>query len=303
MKTAHTSAFAPRQRDAQSLLAVGLVGALASVAPALRAQEHVHAAQQLAAHADDTAEIAKKLQNPIASMISAPIQSNFDFGAGPNGDGFQYKVNLQPVIPFSLSEDWNLISRTIFPIVYQEKIIPEVHNGKLDYNASQAGLSDTTLSLWFSPKDMYHGWTWGVGPAFLFPTATDDLLGTEKWAAGPTAIVLKQEHGWTYGALVNHMWDYTGEDGRDAYNASFLQPFLSYTFKSHTTTTVQTESIYNWDHEHWTVPVHALVSQLVKFGKQPVQFQLGGRYYAEAPDNGPQWGLRFTVTFVFPEKH
>lgn len=292
-----------RTANKQYLLAAAIVGALSFTTASARAQDHPAAAQHMAEeHANETAQLAMKLQNPIASLISVPIQNNFDFGAGPNGDGFQYKVNLQPVIPFTISEEWNLISRTIFPIVYQEKIIPEVHNGKVDYDASQSGLSDTTLSLWLSPKELWNGWTWGVGPAFLFPTATEDFLGTEKWAAGPTAIALKQSHGWTFGALVNHMWDYAGEDGRADYNATFLQPFLSYTFKTHTTATVQTETLYNWDADQWTVPLHALVSQVVKIGEQHMQFQLGGRYYAEGPSNGPEWGLRFTVTFVFPKK-
>ena len=152
------------------------------------------------------AELAKKLQNPIASLISVPIQNNFDFGAGPDGDGFQYKVNLQPVIPLSLSEDWNLITRTILPIVYQENVVG---------TSSQAGLADTMESLFFSPsKPTKGGWVWGAGPAFLLPTATDDLLGAEKWGAGPTGVLLKQAKGWTYGALANHIWSFAGESGR-----------------------------------------------------------------------------------------
>ncbi len=144
------------------------------------------------------AELAKKLANPVAALISVPIQNNFDWGAGPNGDGFQYKVNIQPVIPITLSEDWNIISRTILPVVYQENVIG---------TSSQAGLSDTLQSLFFSPKAPARGgWIWGAGPVFLLPTATDDLLGAEKWAAGPTAVVLKQEKGWTYGMLANHLW-------------------------------------------------------------------------------------------------
>lgn len=284
------------------LFAATLVGGLASMTPALRAQKHVTAAQQVAesAPADNAAEIAKKLQNPIAAMISVPFQNNYDHGAGPNGDGDQYKLNFQPVIPFELNEHWNLITRTIIPYVYQDGIIPEVHNGKVDFDASQSGLSDTTFSAWFSPTAMYDGWTWGVGPAFLIPTATDDFLGTEKWAAGPTAIFLKQEHGWTYGALLNHMWDYAGDDDRNAYNATFLQPFLSYTTKAHTTFTIQTETLYNWDQEQWNVPIHALVSQLVNIGGQHVQFQLGYRYYAENADTGPDWGLRFNITWAIP---
>ena len=239
------------------------------------------------------AELAKKLQNPIASLISVPIQNNFDWGAGPDGDGFQYKVNLQPVIPLTLSEEWNLITRTILPIVYQDDIVG---------TSSQSGLADTLGSFFFSPsKPMAGGWIWGAGPVFLLPTATDDLLGAEQWGAGPTAVVLKQQKGWTYGALLNHIWSYAGENSREDVNATFLQPFVSYTTKTFTSFTLNTESTYDWDGDQWTVPVNVMVQQLVKIGKQPVAFQLGGRYYAEKPDNGPDWGLRFAITFLFPK--
>ena len=241
----------------------------------------------------EAAELAKKLSNPVAALISVPIQNNFDFGAGPNGDGFQYKVNIQPVVPFSISEDWNLISRTILPVVYQENIF-----GK----SSQSGLSDTVQSLFFSPKaPTSTGWIWGAGPVFLLPTATDDLLGTEKWGAGPTAVLLKQQSGWTYGILANHIWSFAGESSRSEVNSTFLQPFLTYTTKKQTTFSLNTESIYDWDRSQWTVPINVGVAQLVKIGKLPVQFQVGGRYYAEKPANGPDWGLRFTVTFLFPK--
>jgi hypothetical protein len=240
------------------------------------------------------AELAKKLQNPIASLISVPIQNNFDFGAGPDGDGFQYKVNVQPVIPIALSEDWTLITRTILPIVYQEDIVGR---------SSQSGLADTLESLFFSPtKPAKGGWVWGAGPAFQLPTATDDLLGSEKWGAGPTAVVLKQQKGWTYGVLANHIWSFAGDGGRDDVSATFLQPFASYTTKTFTSLTLNTESIYDWEGEQWTAPVNVMVQQLVKIGKQPVAFQLGYRYYAEKPDDGPDWGLRFAVTFMFPKK-
>jgi hypothetical protein len=239
------------------------------------------------------AELAMKLQNPIASLISVPIQNNFDWGAGPDGDGFQYKVNVQPVVPFALSEDWNLVTRTILPIVYQENVVN---------TSSQAGLADTTESLFFSPsKPTKSGWIWGAGPALLFPTATDDLLGAEKWGAGPTAVVLRQENGWTYGALANHIWSYAGESGRANVNATFLQPFVSYTTKTFTSFTLNTETTYDWQGQQWTVPLNLMVQQLVKIGKQPIAFQLGGRYYADKPDGGPDWGLRFAVTFLFPK--
>ncbi len=242
---------------------------------------------------DEAAELAKKLNNPVASLISVPAQSNFDWGGGPTGDGFQYKLNVQPVIPFHLNDDWNLISRTIVPYVYQEDIFG---------TRSQSGLSDITQSLFFSPvSPTSGGWIWGAGPAFLLPTATDDLLGTEKWAAGPSAVALKQADGWTYGALVTQLWDYAGESSRADVNFTFLQPFLSYTTAKQTTVSLNSESTYDWTADQWTVPINLSVSQLVKFGETPVQFQLGGRYYAEAPANGPDWGLRFSVTLLLPE--
>ncbi|MGH8545074.1 MAG: transporter [Gammaproteobacteria bacterium] len=243
--------------------------------------------------AGDMAEIAKKLNNPVASLISVPFQNNFDFGGGPEDDGFQYKLNVQPVIPFALSEDWNVITRTIVPVLYQDDRIG---------NSSQSGLGDTALSMFFSPrKPGPGGLIWGIGPEFFIPTATDDLLGAEKWGIGPTALVLRQEHGWTYGALVNHVWSFAGEGSRQDISSTFLQPFLAYQTKTHTTFGINTESTYDWENEQWTVPINPSVTQLVKIGKLPVSFQLGGRYYAEKPDGGPDWGLRFTATLVFPK--
>lgn len=250
-------------------------------------------AQDAVTNNSAAAELAKKLSNPVASLISMPIQNNFDFGAGPAGDGFQYKLNVQPVIPFSLNDDWNLISRTIVPYIYQENIIG---------TSSQSGLSDTVQSLFFSPKaPTSGGWIWAVGPVLLLPTATDDLLGGEKWGAGPTALALKQQDGWTYGVLANHLWSYAGDSSRADVNATFLQPFVSFTTQQQTTYGLNTESTYDWSNCQWTVPLNASVSQLAKLSGKPVQFSLGARYYAEGPANGPEWGLRAGVTFLFPQ--
>jgi len=255
-----------------------------------------HAAEPAASPApasDDAAELAKQLSNPIAALISVPFQNNFDFGGGPNGDGFQYKLNFQPVIPITLSEKWNLISRTIVPFIDQHDVIG---------TSSQSGLSDTVQSLFFSPKaPTASGWIWGAGPVFLLPTATDDLLGSEKWGSGPTVVLLKQQNGWTYGALANHIWSFAGDDSRANVNSTFLQPFISFTTKKQTTFSLNTESTYDWERTQWTVPLNATVSQLVKIGKMPVQFTLGARYYAEKPANGPEWGLRFVATLLFPK--
>lgn len=243
---------------------------------------------------DSAADIAKKLSNPVAGMISVPLQNNFDFGGGPRDEGFQYRLNVQPVIPISLSEKWNLITRTIVPFITQEK--------RTGISSSETGLGDTTLSLFFAPKEPGAGGvTWGIGPDFYFPTATDDVLGAEKWGAGPTAVLLWQKHAWTYGALANHIWSFAGEDRRQDINSTFMQPFVSYQTKTHTTFGVNMENTYDWENDQWTVPLNFFVSQLVKMGKLPVSLQLGGRYYAEKPSGGPDWGLRFTMTFVFPK--
>ena len=239
------------------------------------------------------AALAKATQNPLASLISVPLQNNFDWGGGPNDDGFQYKLTVQPVIPISLNADWNVISRTILPYVYQDNVIG---------TSSQSGLADTSQSFFFSPvKPTKSGWIWGAGLALQIPTATDDLLGEEKWGAGPTAVILKQQGPWSYGVLANHIWSFAGESGRDDVNRTFLQPFVSYTTKTFTTFGLNTESSYDWEREQWTVPINATVQQMLKVGRQPIAFQLGARYYAEGPSGAPEWGLRFSISFLFPK--
>ncbi|HOX55260.1 MAG TPA: transporter [Candidatus Paceibacterota bacterium] len=239
------------------------------------------------------AALAKATLNPIASLISVPIQNNFDWGAGPADDGFEYKVTVQPVIPISLNENWNVISRTILPFIHREN-----YSGP----GTRSGLADTTQSLFFSPvKPGPGGWIWGAGPVLQIPTATDDLLGEEKWGAGPTAVVLKQQGPWTYGTLFNHVWSFAGEERRADVNRTFLQPFVSYTTKTFTSIGLNTESTYDWQRSQWTVPVNLFVQQLLKVGKQPISLQVGGRYYAEGPSGAPEWGLRFQISFLFPK--
>ncbi len=241
----------------------------------------------------DMGDIATKLNDPTASLISLPLQNNFDWGAGPDGDGFQYKLNVQPVVPIDLNDDWKIIWRTILPFVTQEDVIGA---------SSQTGLGDLNTTIWFAPQKHREGQpTIGIGPILQLPTATDDLLGAEKWAIGPSFIFVHQAHGWTAGILANHLWSVAGEEDRQDLSVTFLQPFLSYTTPRHTTFGVNTESAYDWENEQWTVPINAFVTQLVKIGSTPVSFQLGARYYAEAPDQGPEWGIRFSVTMVFPK--
>lgn len=240
----------------------------------------------------NAAELAKKLQNPVASLISVPIQNNWDFGIG-SANAMRYTVNIQPVVPLSISTDWNLIVRTIVPVIYAESPEPG--------GASHSGLGDTVQSFFFSPKEPTSGgWIWGAGPVFLWPTATDGALGAGQWGAGPTAVVLRQDSGWTYGLLANHIWSYAGWRDQEV-SATFLQPFVTYTTKTFTTFGINTESTYDWKSRQWTVPLNVTVAQLFKVGKQPLQLTLGVRYYADKPEGGPDWGLRLAVTFLFPK--
>ena len=241
---------------------------------------------------DQQAELAKKLQNPVANLVSVPIQNNWDFGIGPE-NAMRYTANIQPVIPFSISKDWNLITRTIMPVIYAES---PVKGG-----ADRSGLGDITQSFFLSPKEPVGGWILGAGPVGYYPTATDNELGGGRWGAGPTVVALRQEHGFTYGVLANHIWSVAGWSDNQI-SSTFLQPFVSFTTKHYTTFTVNTESTYDWNDSQWTVPMNFMVQQLLKIGKQPIAFQVGYRYYAETPDGGPDWGLRFAITFLFPKK-
>ncbi len=190
-------------------------------------------------------ELAKQLANPVAALISVPFQNNFDWNVGPEDDGFRYTLNIQPVLPFGISQDWNLISRTIMPIMYQKDIFSEA--------GSQGGVGDIVQSFFFSPKaPASSGWIWGAGPALLLPTGSDDLLTGDKWGAGPTFVALKQQGPWTYGGLANHIWSYAGNDERGDISATFLQPFLAYITPSAWTFTLQTESTYDWENEQWS---------------------------------------------------
>ncbi|KPK07269.1 MAG: hypothetical protein AMJ64_07095 [Betaproteobacteria bacterium SG8_39] len=245
------------------------------------------AALPFAAQAQGDAGLAQELTNPIADLVTIPIQMNYDRRIGPADDGSKLTTNVQPVIPFSLSGDWNLITRTIVPVVYQNDIFPGA--------GSQFGLGDINLSLFFSPKKpTAGGLIWGAGPVFLLPTATDRLLGAEKWAAGPAAVALALRGRWTLGMLANHVWSFAGDDGRADISNTFLQPFVAYTWPSAWTLSAQTESTYNWKTEQWSVPVNVALSKLVRIGKLPVSLQGGVGYWAESPTNGPE-GFRFRL--------
>ena len=245
--------------------------------------------------AQDEVDLARQLSNPVASLISVPVQVNYDDNFGAQDEGSMLRINVQPVIPFSFGEDWNLISRTILPIVDQSNI-PAA-------GFSETGLGDTVQSFFFSPKaPTAGGWTWGAGPVLLLPTATDEILGAEKWGIGPTAVVLRQSGPWTVGALGNHIESFAGEGQRADISATFLQPFVSYVTPKKTTYAFNTESTYDWENRQWSIPLNLTASQLLKVGDQLVQIGGGIRYWAETPTGGPEgWGFRLNVTLLYPK--
>jgi len=247
---------------------------------------------------NDSAELAQKLSNPVASLISAPFQFNDDSKIGPDERGHRLTMNVQPVVPITISDDWNMISRTILPVTSQADISPG--------SGSQSGIGDITQSLFFSPNAPGPGGIiWGAGPAFLLPMATDDLLGAKKWGLGPTVVVLKQSHGFTYGFLTNQIWSVASvKNNRDRAPLSslFLQPFLSYTTPTAWTYGINAESTYDWHAHQAAVPVNLTVAKLTKVGKVPVSFTAGVRYWAASSATSPHgWGYRAVITLLFPK--
>ena len=252
---------------------------------------HASAAELLqestASSSDADAELAQELANPLAELMTIPIQVNYDHDLGPTDDGYRIQTNIQPVVPFELTEDWNLITRTIVPVIHQDDIFPG--------EGSQFGLGDISASLFASPREPTEsGVIWGVGPVLLLPTATDDLLGAEKWGAGPTAVALTMRGPWTMGVLANHVWSFAGEDDRADINNTFVQPFVAYTWPSAWTVSLQSETSYSWEAREWAVPLNLAASKLVRLGLLPVSFQAGVGYWLDSTENGPE-GLRLRI--------
>jgi hypothetical protein len=248
----------------------------------------------MSALASGESELAQKLQNPVAALISMPFQFNYDQNIGPE-DGERWTLNIQPVIPIELNEDWNLISRTILPLISQSNIAGD--------SGSQTGIGDIVQSLFLSPdKVTESGLVWGLGPVFLLPSGSNDLLSADKWGTGPTAVVLRQQGPWTYGGLANHIWSIAGNDERAEVSATFLQPFVSYTTPSAWTFGLQMEGTYDWRNEQWTIPVLGFVSKVINISGQMVSIAAGVRYYADSPDSGPEgFGFRLNITLLFPK--
>ena len=242
---------------------------------------------------DDAESIAKKLANPIGALISVPFQNNTDVGIG-DLNGSRNTLNFQPIVPFSLSAKYSLITRYIVPVIAQYDITGE--------GTQEIGLSDALVSGWLSNAVVENGIVWGVGGAFLIPTATNDFLGTKKFGVGPTVIALQQKNGWTYGALMNQIWSVAGDEERADVNQMYLQPFITYNWKGGAGLTVNSETTLNWEANTTNAFINIMAGGLIKFGNQLVQLQVGPRIHVAAPEGSKsKFGVRAAVIFVFPK--
>jgi len=244
--------------------------------------------------ANDAAELAKKLANPVASLISLPFQNNTDVGIGDDHDGYKNTLNVQPVIPITLSKSLNLITRYIIPVVSQKNITGE--------GTSQAGLGDATISAFFSPSEAKNGFVWGAGPVFLVPTATNEFLGGKKLGIGPSALALLQRHSMTIGALVSQTWSVAGDEERSDVNFLYMQPFFNYNWKSGAGLGISGEITQNWEASSTTAYIIPAVSGVTRIGKQIVSLLIGPRILVASPNgNGADFGIRAQFVLVFPK--
>ncbi|EAZ81869.1 hypothetical protein [Algoriphagus machipongonensis] len=241
---------------------------------------------------DDAAELAKKLANPIASLISVPFQNNTDYGIG-SLKGSRNTMNIQPVVPISINKNINMITRIVVPVITQYNITAP--------GEKQAGLGDAVMSAFFSPTNS-EKLTWGVGPALLLPVGTNDFLTTKKFGMGPTAVALKQMNGWTVGGLINQIWSVAGNAERPDVSQMFVQPFVNYNWKSGAGIGANMEWTQNWKASTSTLWLNPTISAVTSLGKQKTQFVVGPRLNLAAPEGGKaDWGWRAVVIFLFPK--
>ena len=250
------------------------------------------------ASADSATEsLQKATQNPVASLISVPVQNNSNFGVNP-GYRTQDVLNIQPVIPIGISKDWNLIIRWITPVIWQP-----LPNQPGTPETGVYGLGDMTPSFFLSPKKPGK-LIWGVGPVFQLPTATSDYLGQGKLGIGPTVVALLQPGHWTLGVLANNIWSVAGSGSRPDVNQFLLQYFVNYNLKKGWFLTWQPTLTANWEASsgnQWTVPYGGGVGRIMKLGFQPIS--LTAQFYGNAvhPEGTPSWSMRLQIAFLFPK--
>ena len=240
--------------------------------------------------------LAQKLANPVADIINLPFQLNYDDNIGAAENIERYQLNIQPVIPIKLNDNWNVISRTVLPVIYQQ-----YHDVPM---TDDWGTGDITQSFFFTPNPkMTGGVIVGFGPVLFLPTASERTLGADQYGLGPTVVVAKQtKSGWTFGALANHIWAVEKKDGATGINNTFLQPFLNYTTPTSITYSLNTESNYDWNSDDYSIPINLTATKLITLNKQPISLGGGVRYWAHDHDNSAKdFGFRLIASFVFPK--
>ncbi len=240
-------------------------------------------------------ELAKAAQNPVANMISFPFQNNTNFGMGEY-DRTQNVINIQPVYPIS-GKKWNIITRTIVPILYQ----PDFSQT----NGGNFGLGDINPTFFISPAKPGK-LIWGIGPTFLLPTATHETLGAGKWGIGPSAVLLAMPGKWTIGIIMSNIWSVAGKSDRADINQMVIQYFINYNLPRGWYITSAPIIIANWEASSgnvWTVPFGIGIGKLHRLGKQPINVSIQAYYNAVHPDTlYADWSLRFQLTLLFPKK-
>lgn len=241
---------------------------------------------------ENAADLAKKLANPISSLISVPFQNNSDYGIG-EFNGSRNTLNFQPVVPIKINENLNLISRAVIPIISQYNI-----TGR---DTKQSGIGDAVVSAFFSPSKSGK-LTWGIGPALLLPIGTNEFLTGKKFGMGPTAVALKQINGITIGALINQIWSVAGAQDRADISQMFIQPFFNYNWPSGAGIGGNFEFTQNWKASTTTVWFNPTISGVTSLGKQKTQLAIGPRINLAAPEGGKaDWGWRASAVFLFPK--
>jgi hypothetical protein len=248
------------------------------------------------------AAIIKTSQNPVGNIAIVPFQSNFNYGVGPY-TRFQYVLNIQPVVPFMLSKNMNLIARTIIPIVNQPSFAPPP--ACTTYGCgSTLGLGDIQEQLFFAPKTKPGELIWGVGPQFQVPSASPGVLGAGKWAAGPALVGLVMPGKIVTGMLATQLWSFAGKTGSPSISAALFQPFFNYNLKGGWALSTAPIITANWNatQNKWAVPLGAGVAKTFKAGGQLMQLSVLYYTYIARPLSSPQTNLKVVWSLLYPIK-